>query len=252
MGACQSHKVKTLFRGGNYHRFVPVGKRRIKVSKGAEAHDAALAKQAPAPHGARPLHRRARPIQPSPTTPPIHAILTTMPSPSPTHPPLSTTQDGECCMVWSRDGSVKKHVGPKLKRMFFSNIRFCQRHVADQDSYLVVKFRDGRKEHIRGPCFCFEDPVIHQSITLHAAVSLNASEAIVVYRENHQGFDDNGDNGGECKLQEQGQGQGQRQQKQPGSSSSSKETVVVVGEQVPSDDDAMFNDLDDESKQNGT
>ena len=30
-------------------------------------------------------------------------------------------------MVWSRDGSVKKHVGPKLKRMFFSNIRFCQR-----------------------------------------------------------------------------------------------------------------------------
>ena len=85
------------------------------------------------------------------------------------------------CMVWSRDGSVKKHVGPKLKRMFFSNIRFCQRHVADQDSYLVVKFRDGRKEHIRGPCFCFEDPVIHQSITLHAAVSLNASEAIVVY-----------------------------------------------------------------------
>jgi hypothetical protein len=155
-------------------------------------------------------------------------------------------------MVWSRDGSVKKHVGPKLKRAFFSNIRFCQRQCANQDSYLDVKFRDGRKEHIRGPCFCFEDPVIHQSITLNAAVSLNASEAIVVYRENHQGFDVNGDNGGECKLQEhgQGQGQGQRQQKQQGSSSSSKETVVV-GEQVPSDDDAMFNDLDDESKQNG-
>ena len=121
MGICQSRRVNNLYRAGNYHRFVPVGKRRIK--------------------------------------------------------------DGEQCMIWDRRGNVTKHTGPKLKRIWMSNIRFCDRHVANDNEYLEVKFRDGRRRHIRGPCAFFQDPIVHTSIVVKKAISLNAFEAIVVYRE---------------------------------------------------------------------
>lgn len=55
--------------------------------------------------------------------------------------------------------------------------------VADQDQYLRVCYRDGRKEHIRGPCFKFHDPIEHNSITTLDAICLDAFEAVVVYRE---------------------------------------------------------------------
>ena len=57
------------------------------------------------------------------------------------------------------------------------------RFVADQDQYLRVCYRDGRKEHIRGPCFKFRDPILHTSITTLDAICLDAFEAVVVYQE---------------------------------------------------------------------
>jgi hypothetical protein len=64
-----------------------------------------------------------------------------------------------------------------------SDVRFLDRYTADQNQYLVVSFADGRKQHVRGPSSIFLDPVVHKSIQVVEAVSLNAFEAIVVYRE---------------------------------------------------------------------
>ncbi len=37
--------------------------------------------------------------------------------------------------------------GPKRQWMFMSRVRFFDRHIADTHQYLVVSYRDGRKEH---------------------------------------------------------------------------------------------------------
>merc|ERR1719267_150801 len=72
-------------------------------------------------------------------------------------------KDGECCAVWNSQGQVRNVVGPKREWIWMSDVRFLDRFVANQDQYLVVCFRDGRKEHIRGPASFFLDPVLHKS-----------------------------------------------------------------------------------------
>jgi len=94
-----------------------------------------------------------------------------------------TVKEGECAAVWSPSGVRTCHIGPQRVRLFFSHVRFLNRHVADQNEYLAVQFRDGRKEHHRGPQSWFMDPCVHISITTHQAWKLSANEVLVVYRE---------------------------------------------------------------------
>ena len=92
-------------------------------------------------------------------------------------------KEGECCSIWDRRGRVRNVIGPKLVRIFLSDVRFLDRFVADHSSYLEIVFRTGAKSHIRGPAAIFLDPVLHESIRVRPALSLNAFEAVVVYRE---------------------------------------------------------------------
>jgi len=48
---------------------------------------------------------------------------------------------------------------------------------------LIIRFKDGHKEHHKGPTYCFLDPEIHTGIDVCDAVSIDASEVLVVYRE---------------------------------------------------------------------
>lgn len=98
-----------------------------------------------------------------------------------------TVKDGECCGVWDLSGSYRAVVGPKRQWLFCSRVRFCDRHVADSHQYLEVRFRNGNKEHKRGPLAMFEDPVAHESITVMNAVTVDAFEVVVVYTEDAQG-----------------------------------------------------------------
>ena len=96
---------------------------------------------------------------------------------------LLNHQDGECCAIWDASGSVRNVLGPKREWIVWSDVRFLDRFIADQSHYLIVEFRDGRREHVRGPACLFLDPVVHKAISVQPAVSLNAFEAVVVYRE---------------------------------------------------------------------
>jgi len=57
-----------------------------------------------------------------------------------------------------------------------------RRHVASQAQYLVVQYKDGRKEHLRGPQELQEHPLEHEQVEVHEAIKLAANEALVVYR----------------------------------------------------------------------
>eukprot|EP00658_Telonema_sp_P-2_P020187 TRINITY_DN1796_c0_g2_i1.p1 TRINITY_DN1796_c0_g2~~TRINITY_DN1796_c0_g2_i1.p1 ORF type:complete len:326 (-),score=83.94 TRINITY_DN1796_c0_g2_i1:1321-2298(-) len=94
-----------------------------------------------------------------------------------------TVKQGECCAVWDGDGDYTLTEGPARLCITNSTVTFLDRFVADQGEYLKIRYRDGRKEHLRGPCAQFEDPMEHTSIEVLPAISLDAFETVVVYRE---------------------------------------------------------------------
>lgn len=56
------------------------------------------------------------------------------------------------------------------------------RHNAEAHQYLVVRFLDGRTEHLRGPVDLWFRPDEHESITVEAATPVDAHQALVIYR----------------------------------------------------------------------
>ena len=56
-------------------------------------------------------------------------------------------------------------------------------YIADHNSYLEIKKRDGSISILPGPCSKFLDPVADDAIRLAAAVKIDASEALVVARQ---------------------------------------------------------------------
>lgn len=94
-----------------------------------------------------------------------------------------TVKEGECAAIWGYDGQRKVVVGPQRVRLLFAHVRFLDRYVADQNQYLEILFRDGRKETHRGPLAVFMDPCLHVSVAQKQALKLAANEALIVYRE---------------------------------------------------------------------
>jgi hypothetical protein len=54
-------------------------------------------------------------------------------------------------------------------------------YVAHPGDYLIVRFRDGRQEHIPGPAEVWLDPRIHGEVSREEALQVAAKEAVVVY-----------------------------------------------------------------------
>jgi len=80
------------------------------------------------------------------------------------------------------NGSHKLVVGPKLQRLFFSNIKFCDRHIASEDEFLRIEYLDGRSEHLEGPRSAFFNVAEHRKITVMKIITLGgAGEGVVVY-----------------------------------------------------------------------
>ncbi len=56
-------------------------------------------------------------------------------------------------------------------------------HVAHPGDYLIVRYRDGRQEHLAGPAEVSFDPRVHQEITSEEMLQVAAKEAVVVYSQ---------------------------------------------------------------------
>ncbi len=57
-----------------------------------------------------------------------------------------------------------------------------RRHNAESQQYLVVRYLDGRTEHLRGPADLWFDPDEHESIDVQDATPIDAHQALVIYR----------------------------------------------------------------------
>lgn len=93
-----------------------------------------------------------------------------------------TIKDGEAAAVWNNKGVHTQIIGPRRLQLFFSTIRFLTRHKAEVHQYLVVKHRDGRVEHIRGPAEIYENPAFHDSVSVQDGTFLSSSDFIVVQK----------------------------------------------------------------------
>src|SRR5688572_33061321 len=96
---------------------------------------------------------------------------------------LTTIRQGERAAVWDQRGALRIVDGPQRIVHFGRQVERLPRFVAGPDQYLVVAYQDGRRDHVRGPAAVWFDPVAHQEVTVQQALSLDANEAAVVYRQ---------------------------------------------------------------------
>jgi len=97
-----------------------------------------------------------------------------------------TVEDGQRVLVTDRRGNVEIVEGPKRILTWGRTIRPMDHYVAHPGDFLVVRFRDGRQEHLAGPAHCWFDPRVHLSVEREEAVQLADKEAVVVYSEDDE------------------------------------------------------------------
>lgn len=95
---------------------------------------------------------------------------------------FTTIPDGERVALWNKLGQVQYISGPRRLCLWpGQRIDHLERHSAGASQYLVIRFRDGHAEHLRGPAAVYFHPIEHASIEMHDAIPLDANEALVVY-----------------------------------------------------------------------
>jgi hypothetical protein len=93
-----------------------------------------------------------------------------------------TVPTGEKAAVWNLRGEVRVVEGPARPFLFRQNLQPLRRYSAKPGEYLVVRYKDGRSEHLTGPVEVWEDPVRHESVETRKCLHVDANEVIVVYR----------------------------------------------------------------------
>ena len=102
-----------------------------------------------------------------------------------------TIRTGDRALVWQKNGDVTLVTGPR--RFYLGSgqrVESLERHSAGPGQYLVVRFKDGRTEHVPGPASVWFHPVDHEAIDVQQALTLDANEAIVVYTQEGQAGED--------------------------------------------------------------
>eukprot|EP01105_Mastigella_eilhardi_P012921 TRINITY_DN2942_c0_g1_i3.p1 TRINITY_DN2942_c0_g1~~TRINITY_DN2942_c0_g1_i3.p1 ORF type:complete len:391 (-),score=122.57 TRINITY_DN2942_c0_g1_i3:130-1302(-) len=93
-----------------------------------------------------------------------------------------TVREGQCVAVFNRRGECKIVEGPAFIRTgYYDTVQTMFRRSANENQFLVVTYRDGKVERLRGPRSMFEHPVLHQDIRTESAVHVDSDELIVTY-----------------------------------------------------------------------
>jgi len=101
---------------------------------------------------------------------------------------IRTIRAGELAALWDKTGAVSLVPGPRRVNLWAGQrLDLLKRHAAGPGQYLVIRFKDGRTEHVHGPASVWFHPVDHESIRVEQALSLDANEAIVVYADEGPG-----------------------------------------------------------------
>ncbi|KAK3777728.1 hypothetical protein RRG08_021838 [Elysia crispata] len=94
-----------------------------------------------------------------------------------------TLDVGEKALVYDKDGSARIEEGPQRLFLFREKYKRMACYSASQKEYLEIKYKDGKTEHIRGPCQRHLNEIVHISIKVKQLISLDANEALVVYTQ---------------------------------------------------------------------
>ena len=98
-----------------------------------------------------------------------------------------TIPQGQRVAVWEKDGGRTILEGPRRIWQWGRRVERLEAVAASPAQYLVLRFRDGRVVHQRGPAVAWRDPVEHEAIDVEDAITLDANEALVVYRQTDDG-----------------------------------------------------------------
>lgn len=92
-----------------------------------------------------------------------------------------TAEEGQRALMIRRNGSMEVLVGPRRVWRGWRRFEKMRHFVAHPGEFLIVRFRDGRQEHLPGPADLWFDPRIHEQVTRQDALQLAAKEAVIVY-----------------------------------------------------------------------
>lgn len=97
-----------------------------------------------------------------------------------------TIEDGQRALLVSKGGEMSVVKGPTRVWRWGKRLRPMAHYVAHPGDFLIVRYRDGRQEHIAGPAHVWFDPREHMAITKEEALPISAKEAVVVYSEDDE------------------------------------------------------------------
>lgn len=100
---------------------------------------------------------------------------------------FTTIAQGQRVLVWDRLGRARYVDGPNRLTLFGDTVVPLARFTADPEEFLIVEYKDGRKDHLRGPAAAWLDPVSMKQISVARLTKLDANEAIVVYQPTDTG-----------------------------------------------------------------
>src|SRR5262249_28633112 len=91
-----------------------------------------------------------------------------------------TVEEGQRVLMTRPDGTMRVIVGPQRVWRWRKRFRPMQHFVAHPDKFLVIRYRDGRQEHIPRPAEVWLHPRLHLSVTAEVSRQIAAKEAVVV------------------------------------------------------------------------
>jgi regulator of protease activity HflC (stomatin/prohibitin superfamily) len=98
-----------------------------------------------------------------------------------------TVPDGHRVIVTDRRGRTTVVVGPARFLAWGKTVQPMGHYVAHPGEFLVVRYRDGRQEHLPGPSEVWFDARTHLGVTKQDALQVAAKEAVVVYTRGEAG-----------------------------------------------------------------
>ncbi|CAL1530288.1 unnamed protein product [Lymnaea stagnalis] len=97
-----------------------------------------------------------------------------------------TLDVGEKALIYSKDGRARIEEGPQRLFLFREKFKKMTCFSASQKEFLKINYKDGRTEHVKGPCIIHQNDIIHMNISVKSLLSLDANEALIVYSQNNE------------------------------------------------------------------
>jgi hypothetical protein len=97
-----------------------------------------------------------------------------------------TIEENQRALVVRSNGAIEVVEGPRKIWRWGKTVRPMGHHIAHPGEFLMVRFRDGRQEHVRGPAHVWLDPRQHLGIDKEEIFQISDREAVVVYSKDPQ------------------------------------------------------------------